>query len=201
MKRRRWQELTSAIGRFSLLDHHQNAELQIRYMADAFGCDLTRVGTLIFDNLEETGLSWLRGDGGPIYDDDIYRSWEDLIHYGGEVQDPDLETGLLWYSKKFSNLLQVLAQGTDPDGDNLLDTTLVLWLSEFGDGWSHSLDGLPVILAGAANTATGQFQDFRSQSYSTNDLYLSILQAFGQADTTFGYDMPELRMEPILGLI
>ncbi|MEC7984346.1 MAG: DUF1552 domain-containing protein [Myxococcota bacterium] len=202
---RGFQQRTCSISEPSPYDfRHQDdesANIQIDLLADAFACDLTRVGTLIFDNLEETPLSWLQSNNNPIYNRNTYRSWEDLIHYGGEIEDPDLETGFLWYSEKFAQLLRTFDQRMDSDGDNLLDNTLIVWLSEFGDGWSHSIENLPILIAGASTAATGQFKDYRSNPYSTNDLYLSILRAFGQNDAQFGYDAPNIQMEAIPDLI
>ena len=35
----------------------------------------------------------------------------------------------------------------EPNGKTLLDNSLVLWISEFGDGGAHSTNNLPVVLA------------------------------------------------------
>ena len=99
--------------------------------------------------------------------------------------------GFQWYSQQFRLLLETLDGLDAPEGGNLLESTLVLWISEFGDGWSHSLESLPVVLAGAARCATGSFRDLRADEgvnpYTTNCLYTSVLQAFGESDESFGY--------------
>ena len=178
-------------------DDHISAPAQIDLMVEALGCGVGRVGTLIFDNLYEASFHWLTEDGSLLADPDRYRSWADMIHYGGEIQEPLLEKGFGWYFEQLALLLEQLSNRTAGNGETLLDNTIVLWLSEFGDGWSHTPYDLPVIVAGAAQGATGKHFNFRSSTmqegpneYTTNDLFLSLLRAFGSSETQFGFIDP-----------
>ena len=177
------------------------AQAHIELLTKSFACDQTRMGTLIFDHLEETPMSWAGNGQAPIYDRNEYRTWEDFIHYGNTNDDPDLFQGYLWYSKKVQQLLDALNNEVDIDGQNLLDGTLVIWLSNFENGAQHSLENLPVVLTGAAQSAQGQLLDYRSTPYSLADLWLSVLQSIGHEQLEFGLRHPNIRMEMIPNLV
>ena len=179
-------------------DDHLSSPAQIEIMVEALSCGAAQVGTLIFDNLYEAAFHWLTEDGSLLADPSRYRSWADMIHYGGEIQEPLLEKGFQWYFEQLALLLELLADREGPDGQKLLDTTTVLWLSEFGDGWSHTPYDLPVVVAGAAQGATGQHFNLRRSAmqegpneYTTNDLFLSLLHSFGSTSSSFGFLDPE----------
>ena len=177
------------------------AQTQIELLTTAFACNQTRMGTLIFDHLEETPMSWAGNGQTPIYDRSEYRTWEDFIHYGNTNDDPDLFQGYLWYSKKVQQLLNALNNKVDINGQNLLDGTLVIWLSNFENGAQHSLEKLPIVLMGAAQSAQGQLLDYRDTPYSLAGLWLSVLQSIGHDQLEFGLQHPNVRMESIPNLI
>ena len=95
----------------------------------------------------------------------------------------------------------------------LLDNSLFLWTSEFSNAGSHLGSDMPIIVAGhAGGLQTGRYlnyntkasgNDFTSQyaSQSTNNnLYVSLLNKLGIADTGFG-DMSFARTPgPLAGL-
>jgi hypothetical protein len=83
-----------------------------------------------------------------------------------------------------------------PDGDgSLLDNSLVVWVTEFGDGAAHWAWDVPVLLAGnlGGALATGRHLQYPGRvqnpdtGYTTNDLLVSLLNLFGYEDTSFGY--------------
>ena len=85
-----------------------------------------------------------------------------------------------------------LSSFDDGGGKTLLDRTLVLWISEFGDGGSHNTRDLPVVLAGGLDGAIATGQHLAFNDRTTNDLYVTMLNAFGFDDTEFGYGGSEL---------
>jgi hypothetical protein len=74
-----------------------------------------------------------------------------------------------------------------PEGNGtMLDNTVVLWVSEFGDSNGHVSNNLTWLLMG---NAAGYFKQGRVidvAGKSTNDVHTSMLNAFGIADKTFG---------------
>jgi hypothetical protein len=90
-----------------------------------------------------------------------------------------------WYSDQAAYLLGKLAAIPEGNG-SMLDNTVILWVSEFGESSGHSGDNLMWLLMGNAG---GQFNSGRVLNCggrSVNDLHTSICNAFGIADKTFG---------------
>ena len=74
----------------------------------------------------------------------------------------------------------------DPEGGgSLLDTTVVLWAQEMGDGRLHVCDDVPFVLAGAPDCFTpGRYLQLGSRSHA--GLLVSVANAFGMSLETFG---------------
>lgn len=168
-------------------------------LVTALSCDYARVATVDYNNTHDHAFSWLWADnGGPIIDTGVWDNWHSMVH-------ADYQSGMehvyRWYVDNLVDLLERLATTTDADGDNMLDTTLVVFMSEFSSG-RHWYTSLPIILAGnLGSVETGRwvdhmvmdpvaFQEAGAYGYSgvtTNQFYTSLLQMFGFDDETFGY--------------
>jgi len=168
-------------------------------MVTALACDYARVATLDFSNTHDHAFPWLWADnGGPLVDTAVWDNWHAMVH--ADYQ-PGMEHVYRWYTHCLVDLLDRLATTTDADGDNMLDTTLVVFMSEFSSG-RHWTTSLPVILLGNVGMVeTGRwvdhmpldresFQLYGGYEYSgvtTNQLYTSLLHICGFDDDTFGY--------------
>lgn len=88
-----------------------------------------------------------------------------------------------------------------PEGaGNMLDNTLMLWTSEFSQGAQHLGTDMPIMLAGGAGGALqgGRYLNYNTRattddftlnyasSTSMNNLFVSVLNMLGFADTGFG---------------
>ena len=71
---------------------------------------------------------------------------------------PALEIFYNWFSSRVAEVIDKLETTLDADGRPLLDTTLVLWTSEFGAGGPHTNVNVPVMLFG---NSEGQFATLR----------------------------------------
>ncbi len=89
-----------------------------------------------------------------------------------------------WYAEQFSYLLDSLAAAPDPDGGTLLDSTLVVWCKELGDGRLHDCKSVPWVLAGGKTFSLGRYVDFGGAPHQK--LLVSICQAMGLQNQTFG---------------
>jgi hypothetical protein len=157
------------------------------------------VATLDYANTHDHAFPWLWAqNGGPIVDTGVWDNWHAMVH--ADYQ-PGMEHVYRWYIENLVDLLERLSVTTDADGDNMLDTTLVVYLSEFSSG-RHWYTSLPVILAGnTGHVETGRFlnhmtldrttfQESGGYEYSgvtTNQLYTSLLHMLGFEDEGFGY--------------
>jgi hypothetical protein len=93
--------------------------------------------------------------------------------------------------------LSAAASISDEGGQSLLDNSLVLWISEFGDGGRHRTDDLPVILAGGlgGTLPTGRHLSFPGRTH--NDLYTTILNLFGFEANAFGHPSSDFNNGPL----
>jgi hypothetical protein len=164
------------------------APAMIELMTMAFACKRTNVGTIYFGSGQDPRFPWLSFNGGPVLQPG-YDTWHTMVHQG--QHEAALLLGFRFYSEMFRSLLDRLSQTQDEDG-SLLDSTCVLWISDFGDGSVHNRNNLAIVLAGNPGVTTGRFinhpdNDYQSVSqHDTMQLYTSILNAFGFPDTSFG---------------
>ncbi|MES1171989.1 MAG: DUF1552 domain-containing protein, partial [Bacteroidota bacterium] len=153
-------------------------KLQIDLMVAALQCGLTRVASLQWGNsVDQCTYSWLG----------VNALGHDLAHNTGKV-DPSgskKQTVFNWYAQQAAYLMSKL-QGTPEGTGTMLDNTVVLWVSEFSEGNGHKSDKLCWLLMG---NAAGYFKQGRVVDVagkSVSDLHVSLLNAFGIPDKTFG---------------
>lgn len=91
-----------------------------------------------------------------------------------------------WFAERFVDLVQALEATPDPEGDgSLLDSTVVLWAQEMGDGRLHVCQDVPFVLAGAPGCFTpGRYLDLGGRPHA--GLLVSVANAFGLGLETFG---------------
>ena len=168
-------------------------------MALAFTCDVTRViglsfgsGAARFSIPESYGVPSSgqvdSGDSGPQM-----HAW---THQSGNNPDTMLALEIFynWFSEKVAAILDKLQNTPDVDGRPLLDTTLVLWTSEFGSGGPHTNANTPVILFGDSEgqIVTGrQFEIIdgprEEKALPVHNLFVSMIHHMGLTDIdTFG---------------
>ena len=104
-----------------------------------------------------------------------------------------------WYAEQFSELLDKMKGIEAGDGQNLLDHSVVMWVNELGNGYSHSPADVPYVLAGRANGAlnTGRFLQYENASHG--ELFAAVGQALGLATQSFG--MEEVFTAPLTNLL
>ncbi len=152
--------------------------LQMDILVQAFACDLTRVGSLMWTNsVGDRPAPWL----------DISEGHHSLSHTANTSADSKEKLIRVnhWYAEQFAYLLGQLDAIREGSG-TMLDNTLVLWGNELGDGDDHKLTDVPFLLAGNVD---GYFRTGRYFQYSNrphNDLLATIANAMGAPGNTFG---------------
>lgn len=189
-------------------DDNITAPLMNEIMVYALQCDYTRVATIHFANSHDHGFEWLleQNQGSPIVDHELWDNWHAMVHADYQF---GMEHVFRWYMEMFADLLGRLSATEDSDGDNLLDHSLILCLSEFSSG-RHWHSSLPIVLAGCKpvqgqwlNYLAGNVTDWENaegQLFSgntMNQLLLSLINQFGFDDQSFGYMPPEQPQEPL----
>ena len=93
-----------------------------------------------------------------------------------------------WYAQQLATLITRLKAMPDGAGGSVFDDTLILWANELAKGNTHGRQNAGYVLAGNAGGAlrTGRVLNYEGQGLPHNNLLVSILNAMGVPDTTFG---------------
>ncbi len=150
------------------------ARSHIDLLVAAMACDLTRVGSIMLRDERGGRLSWLGN--------------EDLFHEHSHAWDDGGASATLMrsayrdFTTLFVYLLEKLAAVTTPDGQRLLDHTLVAWGTTMATG-THEDAPVPFILAGSCqgHIQTGRYLKFDNPPHNQR-LLVSICNAFGFPD-------------------
>jgi hypothetical protein len=152
-------------------------------MVLALSCDLTRVATLQYVDGHAPTFSWLDANVPGSWE-----NWHDMVH-SGQSDDASRATMvqcMQWYTSQFAYLLDRMSTIVEADGNTLLDNSLVLWLSEFGNGGAHNTRALPVVIGGNLGGAIATGRHLSMTGRTTGDLCSTILNLFGHDDQAFG---------------
>ncbi len=161
-------------------------------MALSFVCDVTRVVSVSFGSEasrfsipERYGVPSSptvdSGDSGPQMHAWTHRPSSDPTTLAA------MKIFYNWFSERVAKIIDKLATTLDADGKPLIESTLVLWTSEFGAGGPHTNANVPVLLFGdsAGRFKTGRhFQaqgDNAQKALVVHDLFVSIIRHMGLA--------------------
>ena len=152
-------------------------KLQMDMLVTALACGMTHVAS----------LQWSHTVGPPVF------SWEGLSdgHHSLSHIDDSNTAGVdqfvkaeRWFASQFAYLVDRLQGTPDPAGGTLLDSTLVVWCKEMGDGRLHDCVSVPFVLAGGGVFQPGRALNFKGAPHQK--LLVSICQALGLSNQTFG---------------
>lgn len=161
-------------------------------MLRALTCDLTRVTTLMTaPAVSNIVLSWLS----------VQRPHHELSHEGNSGQQLIDKTLIAqWYNSQVAEMLKLLKEAKDPDGQSLLSRTALLYCSELGNGASHHHNDKPHIIFGQAGGyfKTGRFVQ-APEGTAHNGLLVSLCHAMGH-DQMGQMGSPEYGTGPLPGM-
>lgn len=165
--------------------------LHFEFLALAFACDLTRVGSLqISTALNRIRYPWLGSLG----------NGHTLSHSGDSdtAANTEIVTRHTWHSQMLAHFLDSLAAISEGEG-SALDNTLLVWGSEVSKGNLHTLTNMPWVIAGTLGSRIpgGRYLQFNGAPHS--QLLLSLLHAFDVADNSFGH--PDYASGELPGLL
>lgn len=174
----------------------------MRLIRMAFTCDLTRVMTYA------APVPACSEFGYPA-SADVHASYAHASVNGatscGQIYTPMAERAMadlsVWYSQHLAFLVAELDSVPEGNG-TLLDHTVIVWLTELGTPTHRHDDALAVLIGGANgafrtgryvrypllhdNPVDGPLVEWPRIGPSHNKLFVSLLQAMGQPDTSFG---------------
>jgi hypothetical protein len=155
------------------------SRLQIDLLVNSLANDMARVATLQFTkSVGQARMRWL----------DVHESHHTLSHKPDKDDEAqrDLTKINRWFAGELAYLAGRLADTPEPGGDgSMLDHTTIVWTNELGQGNSHTLNNLPMVLLGKGLGFTaGRFMDLKGVAH--NRLWLSVAHAMGHRLETFG---------------
>jgi len=166
----------------------QNVPDHMKLMLDlivlAFQMDKTRIVTCMLNNdLSQMNFKFLQGVQGALH--------LDLTHNG---KNPALQAMYLRTNQFHAQQLTYLTQrlkAIDEGGQSLLDSSLLLFMTNLYDGDAHGADQMPMVMTGkfGGGMKTGRVLDYNdrgSEGRKACSLYLSILQKMGAGAERFG---------------
>ncbi len=162
---------------------------KVRLMYDmsrlAFETDSTRLITIFLDSSNSPAIDV---QGVAITD-----GYHNLSHHGkNESKLKQLEAIDTWHMKLLAGLVGKL-KGVNEGGESLLDRTMVLYGSNFGDANKHTTDNMPVLLAGGG-FRHGQHLAFdQAKNHPLPNLFVSMLQRMGIESDKFASSTGTMR--------
>lgn len=149
----------------------EKARLMYHMAHLAFDSDSTRCVTLLLDSNNSPTIS--------VPGETISDGYHNLSHHG---KNPDKLAQLESIDQSHMRLLNTFLDELDTSrerGTSLLDNTLVMYGSNFGDANKHTTTNMPIILAGG-RIKHGQHLEFdRKENYPLPNLFVSMLQSMG----------------------
>jgi len=172
------------------------ADLMQDLLVLALSCDVTRVATISYRYCGggSSYLPWL----GFSADYDTGEHHEMSHRYMDPAWDPALILAAQWYCGLTAQLIGKLKAVPEGTG-TLFDSVILFQGSDVATG-HHTWEDMPYLLAGsgAGALATGRYLQM-PQQIPHNALLVSLLQAFGLSDTSFGDAEPD--SGPLPGLL
>lgn len=151
----------------------------------SFETDSTRAITLMLDGVSTPVLE--------IPDAQITDGYHNLSHHGrSEDKRSQLKTIDEWHMKLLADLLTDL-KAVKEDEDRLLDRTMVLYGSNFGDANQHTCFNMPTILAGGGFRHGQHLAFSTTQNYPLPNLFVSMLQRMGIEEDRFASSTGTMR--------
>jgi hypothetical protein len=139
--------------------------------------DSTRVISLMLNSVDSPVLE--------VPGAEIRNDYHDLSHHGkSEAKLAQLRTLDGMHLKLLGELLDGL-NGAREAGDTLLDRTMVLYGSNFGDANTHVTTNMPILLAGGGFRHGQHLAFSRVQNYPLPNLFVSMLQRLGLNEERF----------------
>ncbi len=147
-----------------------------RILAVAVRCDLTRVFTFmltspasthVFSNLAvPDGMHKVCHDGG-------WEAVRRITHYQMQC---------------FSTFCDRFAELSDPTGASLTDRAVILGVSEYGEGWKHSVAEMPALIVGGGAGRVTRGVHAREAGGNFSRAHLTALRGLGLDTPSFGWN-------------
>ena len=170
-------------------DHESYVRLMMDLMILAFQSDATRVITFMLDHGQSNryfnfipevdgtwhALSHYQNASGMTEDDDGTTSWESV-----EQKRAMYAEVVRWHHSQVAYLLGRMKNIREPDGNTLLDNSMLLMGGAIGDGNEHDASHLPTLLAGrgGGTIKTGRYIN-HDEPTDLASIHVALMQRMG----------------------
>lgn len=145
-------------------------------LAAALACNMTRVFSFMLTSPATTHVFSNLG---------VPNDFHATVHAGSWDQT---RAAILYQMQAFATFLDKLAAVTDPNGATLLDRSVVFGLSEYGEGFQHSVSEMPVVLAGGASGKLRRNVHVRDPGGNISKAHVTMLRGLGLETPSFGWN-------------
>ena len=177
-------------GTVGYAGEEERAQVMTGLLAKAFACDLARVATLQYTCVQ----CFMNVDklvGVPM---DLHElAHLSFVQGGADVAQQKVMAMYGWHMKHFANLATQLKQSLGPDGNPLLDSTVLVFVNEGGLGpaegknpASHSTDNMMVVLAGGKGLGLKTGRHIFGQNQHPAKVIAGAMNAVGVAAPGLG---------------
>jgi hypothetical protein len=139
-------------------------------------CGITRVFSFMLTSPATTHL--FNNIGGVVND------MHTTCHAGQWAAVRDIT---LYQMEAFSRLLTALAGAEVAMGVTALDAAVIYGTSEYGEGWKHGVQEMPVVIAGKGNGKLHQSVHVREPAGNMAKAHVTMLRALGLDIPTYGF--------------
>jgi len=147
-------------------------------LALALACDLTRAFSVQFSTAGSGVVMWPVGAANSLHQ---------ICHDEAQPQ-PTVHAATVFTMEQLAVFLRRL-RDTEEGAGNLLDRCSILCTSELSDGWTHSNQEFPILIAGTGDGRLRGGVHYRSSSNrNTSDAVLTALRGAGVPAPSFGAD-------------
>jgi len=155
------------------------SRMQMDLLVNSLANDMARVATLQFTkSVGQAKMGWLG----------INTTHHTLSHEPDKNEKAQKELTQInkWFAGELAYLARKLDSIPEPGADGtMLDHTTIVWTNELGQGNTHTLDNIPMVLLGnGLGFNMGRALDFKGQAH--NRLWLAVAHAMGHQIESFG---------------
>ncbi len=159
--------------------HQEHVRLMLDIFILAFWTDTTRIGTFMFGDAQSSkDYSWLPGVKGAFHS----------ISHHGDVPErrEQYEKIINWHTGQLAYFLNKV-KNLDEGGKSLLDNSMIMFGASIKDGNRHTVENLPLLLAGRGKGTLRPGRRFRAaEKTPLCNLYLALLHRMGVMEKSFG---------------
>jgi len=153
--------------------------MQMELLVNSFVNDFSRVATFqITNSVGQPKMRWLG----------IEEGHHELSHEPDSNKEAQEKLTKIntWYCEQLAWLVRRLADTPKPNGEgSLLDNTLIVWGNELGQGNSHTLNNIPIVMVGNG-LDFNMGRSIKFPNISHNRMLMSLAHGFGHHIETFG---------------